>query len=168
MANNSRQGGWLAMEALLAIVISSVMVASAVGIYASSEKSIYKEQVAIGISELGENINKGFSTRSSYAGISERIVRDLGLMPDVFVSGGPDGADLSVSPGPDNSFDISVAFAGKSVAQQWCADLLPNGSRRWIATGAGNAPGEGLLPDMDVEKAVAACKGSSVFTFRGM
>lgn len=168
MTQQSRQGGWLAMEALMAIVISTIMVASAVAMYASSEKTIYKEQVSMGIVELGENINKGFATRADYTGVSESVVNDLGLMPTALVAGGPDGAELSVVPAPDSAFDIVIEFAGEESAKTWCADLLPNGGRKWIATGAGNAPGEGLLPEMTVGDAMSACDGSTVFTFRRM
>lgn len=152
----------------MAITISSIMIASAVGVFASAEKSIYREKVGTGIVELGEKIKKGFATRSDYVGISESAVRNLGLLPDILVSGGPDGADLSISPGPDGSFDIAIDFAGTVSARGWCVDLLPDPSHTWIATGAGVSAGEGMQSGMTLEGAVDICDGSTVFTFRGM
>jgi len=168
MKQHTRQGGWLAAEALLAVVISSVLVAGAVGMFASSERSMYKERVSIAVVELGGNSRKAFSSRSDYTGVSESAVQDLGLLPGVLKKGGPDGADLSVSPGPAVTFDFVFDFAGTASAREWCADMLPDPDGVWISTGAGGAAGEGLQSGMTLEDAVDACDGSTVFTFRGM
>lgn len=168
MTQQTRQGGWLAMEALLAVLISTVFVAGAVSMYAISERSMQKEQMSIGVVELGQNIKKAFSTRADYTGVSGSSVQDLGLLPGILQRGGPDGADLLVSPGPDGTFDIVFNFPSAASAQEWCADMLPDPTGIWIATGAGSAPGDGLQSGMTVQDAVDVCPGSRVFTFRGM
>lgn len=160
-----KQGGWLVMEALLAIVISLVLVSGAVQIFAVSDRSIYKERVAVSLVDLSNNIRSAFSTRSDYTGLTESSAESLGLIPTVLRGGGPDGADLSITPGPAGSFDIVLDFGDEDTATEWCAELLPDGRRAWIATGAGSAAGAGMQSGMTVEDAVAAC--DAVMTFRG-
>lgn len=153
------------MEALMAIVISLVMMSGAVATYSLADRQADQEMVRMGLVDLRMNLIDAFSTRSDYTGLDLAAARDLGVVPTVFKgNSGPDGSTLALATGPDSSFEIELDdFNTDEVAEQWCLLLLPDPNGEWVMTAADGA----FASYTDISTVQGVCDGVSTLTFRG-
>ncbi|CAM3790306.1 hypothetical protein VRRI112168_00575 [Vreelandella rituensis] len=163
----STQGGWAAIEVLIAIVVVLLMGVSSISIIGDGQRDLAIERSKNDVMSLRNSIVAIYSSRASYTGLKNEVLEDFDAVPSGFKSfTGPAGSDLTITddPGDDRYFRFMFDnFDNREDATRLCISLIPELHSVWdsyIVGAQSFAPG-------DFQDASAACHNTMRFGLRG-